>query len=222
MEKNQKKSRLAIIILVVISTLLVVMPALAGQGNGSGTGQGNGTGGGQNQPLSLVSSIPADETKDFPINGEIKLSFNKNVVNLAVKDNNKACFELYSSDGTKIPIEIIMPDDQINPELNENVTIKPSQELLGSTAYVVKISPQLQAKNGTTLGQEVTVKFTTAAAGVSTTPANSDQTVNATEKTSDENSETGEQNSNLLYIVIAGVVLIGVLWYLYTRKARQK
>lgn len=224
MNNSRKKSKLATAILVVISCILLVMPALAGQGNGTGGGQGNGTGGGQDQPLSLVSSIPADGAKDFPVNGEIILNFNKNVVNMTVVDNNKACFGLYTSDGTQVAAEVIMADDQIDPDQRETVKIKPSQELGNGTAYIVKISPQLQSKSGDTLGQETIIKFATAAAGAgaSTTPANSGQEVEPAPTATDKTSDTGTQNSNLIYILIAGVILIAGAGYWYARKARQK
>ena len=47
---------------------------------------------------------------------EIKLSFNKNVVHMTVCDDNKQCFALYAEDGTAVPLEVIMADDQMEPE----------------------------------------------------------------------------------------------------------
>jgi len=216
MNNDRKKSRLlTAIILVVISCILIAMPVLAGQGNGSG--------GGQDEPLNLVSSTPTTGDMNFPINGEIKLSFNKNVVNLAVKDSNKACFGLYNPDGSKLPIEVIMPDDQINPEQNQNVTLKPLQELRNGTAYVIKISPQLQAKNGTKLGKEIVVSFVTIATASNSTPTNSEEKEkSAVTTSSDKVPETGKQNSNLAYIVIVGAVLAVGLGYLYFKKSNKK
>ncbi len=222
MRNGRKKSKLLTALLVVVSCMLLVMPVLAAPGDGSGSGQGNGTGSGLSQSFGLASSTPTDGTKDFPKNGEIKLSFNKNVVNQAVKDNNCTCIALYSADGTKVPAAIIMADDQVNPEERQNVTIKPSQELANGTAYVVKISPQLKAKNGESLGREITVNFATAAAGTVSAPSNPEQKPAPTATTAGGTAETGQKNPSLIYIVAAGAILIAGVGYLYARKAGHK
>jgi len=180
-----KKSRLlSIIVLAVLGCLLMALPVLAA---------GDGSGGGQGVPLGLDSSIPSDGQKDVPLTGDIKLTFNKNVIFLGIRDANKTCFALIASDGSKVPIEVIMADDQTTEgfELRRNISIRPVQKLQPATAYVVKVSPQLQAKNGTSLGHEVSVNFVTAGVAtkpVETTPvsatgqepANTNQTVNTT------------------------------------------
>jgi len=155
-KKYGKKSRLfSIIILAVIGCLLMALPALAA---------GDGSGGGQGVPLGLDSSAPADGQKDVPLTGDIKLTFNKNVIFLGIKDANKTCFSLIAAGGGNVPIEVIMADDQTPEgfELRRDISIRPLQQLKPGTAYAVKISPQLQAKNGTSLGHEVTVNFVTA------------------------------------------------------------
>ncbi len=157
-KKYGKKSRLfSIIIMTVIGCLLMALPALTA---------GDGSGGGQGVPLGLDSSTPADGQKDAPLTGDIKLTFNKNVIYLGIRDVNKTCFSLIAADGGKVPIEVTMADDQTPEgfELRRDISIRPLQKLKAGTAYVVKISPQLQAKNGTSLGHEVTVNFVTAGA----------------------------------------------------------
>jgi hypothetical protein len=120
------------------------------------------SGGGQGEPLRLVSSTPTDGQKDVPINKEIKLIFNKNIVNAVVRDKNTACFVLAASDGNKIPVEVIMADDQVNPEQSDQVTMKPSRELKPGTLYQVKILSQLKAKNGVGLNRDNIISFVTA------------------------------------------------------------
>ena len=157
-KKYGKKSRLfSIIIMTVIGCLLMALPALAA---------GDGSGGGQGVPLGLDSSAPADGQKDVPLTGDIKLTFNKNVIFLGIKDANKTCFSLIAAGGSEVPIEVIMADDQTPEgfELRRDISIRPLQKLKPGTAYAVKISPQLQAKNGTSLGHEVNVNFVTAGA----------------------------------------------------------
>ena len=154
---DQMKTRVPVfIILAVLACLFMFQPAIAGEGDGSGGGQG--------VPLGLASSSPADGQTDVALTGEIKLTFNKNVINLTLRENNKKCFSLSTASGLKVPIEVIMADDQLYPEEKRNITIKSSQPLQPGTAYILKISPALQAKNGTSLGHEVTVNFVTVGA----------------------------------------------------------
>ncbi len=158
---GQKARILSIFVLLALSCILMAVPVLAA---------GDGSGGGQGVPLGLDSSIPSNGQKDVPLTGDIKLTFNKNVIFLGIRDANKTCFSLIASDGSKVPIEVIMADDQTTEgfEKRRDISVKPLQRLQPATAYVVKVSPQLQAKNGTSLGHEVTVNFVTA--GVAAKP----------------------------------------------------
>lgn len=125
---------------------------------------GDGSGGGKNNPLALVSSSPADGQQNVNTVTEIKLSFSKNVVYMTVREQNQKCFTLCSQQGEQIPTQVIMADDQIEPEKRREVILKPLQELEPGTTYVVKVAPQLESKSGVSLGNEVTVTFTTAGA----------------------------------------------------------
>lgn len=163
--KHEMISRMvSLIILLLLSCILMAAPVLA-------EGTGDGSGGGQAVPLGLASSIPADGAKDVSLTSDIKLTFNKNVIYLAIRENNKKCFSLVAADGSKVPIEVIMADDQIHPEEKRNVSIHPLQEFKLGTAYTLKISPDLQAKNGTSLGHEAAINFVTAGTAVKPAPA---------------------------------------------------
>lgn len=50
-------------------------------------------------PLILVSSLPADGQKDVAVDPVIKLTFDKNVIDLTARDNNRPCFTLASTVG---------------------------------------------------------------------------------------------------------------------------
>lgn len=152
---KNKSSLWTIIVLAVLACALLVLPAMA-------EGDGDGSGGGKGVPLGLASSNPADGQKDVPVKGDIQLTFNKNVIFLGIREANKTCFSLFSADGSKVPIEVIMADDQLEFEKRRDIALRPLEELKPGTAYVVRISPQLQAKNGTSLDHEVTVNFVTA------------------------------------------------------------
>ena len=162
MLKFRQKTRSSLVLaLVVLFCLFLTLPVLAEGGSGDGSG------GGHNTPLGLASSNPADGASNVAVNTQIKLTFNKNVINMSVKDNNVKCFALYNN-GLQVPINVIMADDQIQPEYKREVTIAP-QSLQPGSSYTLKISPELQAKSGAVLGQEIKVSFTTAG-GKSVTP----------------------------------------------------
>ena len=159
-KKSTKRPRLwTIITMLVWGCLFIALPVLAAD-----TGTGDGSGGGKNIPLGLDSSSPADGQKDVSLTGDIKLTFNKNVIYLLIRDANKTCFSLLTADGSKVPIEVIMADDQTPEgfEQRRDISIRPLQKLQPGTSYAVKVSPELQAKNGMSLGHEVTVNFVTA------------------------------------------------------------
>lgn len=143
------------LLLVLLLSLAIAVPALAADGDG--------TGGGQSQPLALLSSTPADGQTDVPLDTAIVLGFSKNVINMSVNENNSQCFALWDG-GQTVAINVEMADDQIYPEKKREIVIVPLQPLQEGTTYTLKIAPQLQAKNGMTLEQEVQVVFTTAGA----------------------------------------------------------
>lgn len=111
-------------------------------------------------PFQLVESTPENSAVDIELNVEIKLLFNKNVVNFSVKDNNANCIKLYDEGGQAVSAELIFPDDQVEPEKKREIYIKPT-ELNENTKYTIEISKDMLAKNGSTLGETVFVSFTT-------------------------------------------------------------
>ena len=125
---------------------------------------GDGTGGGKSEPLALVSSTPASGQQGVQLPVNIMMTFTKNVVNMSVHDNNLKCFALYTGNGVRVPIEVVMADDQIYPEQREQVVLKPLQALQAGASYTIKIAPGLKAKSGATLANEVDITFTTATA----------------------------------------------------------
>lgn len=160
--------------------------------------EGSGSGGGKQTPLTLESSAPIDGQKDVKLPVEIKLKFSKNVVNTAVKDKNIKGFRLSSADGLVIPIEVIMADDQMEPDKNQEVSIKPLQDLKTGTAYKVTIASEVQSKSGAALGKEAVLNFITA--GTNPSPV---------EKTTDGFS----YNSILIGIGAVIVLVFGFVYY---------
>ncbi len=143
-----------VLILTIILLAVAALPALAGSGDGSGGGQG--------VPLKLDSSSPYNGQTGVALPTLINMTFNKNVINMSVNNNNQQCFSLYAADGGRIPLEVIMADDQIEPEKKRDIALKPLQELKPGAAYTVKVSSALQAKSGVNLENDLAITFITA------------------------------------------------------------
>lgn len=156
----------------VFLQLLIVLMSMSGMtafaGNGSGNGNGSSDGGGDgggDAQLQLESSTPDKNAKDVAIDATIDLIFSNNVVNLSVADNNKTCFQLLNSKEEEIEIEVVMGDDQVDPSIKNNISIKPMVNLDEAESYTLIIKKKLQAKNGSTLNDEIHLEFSTVGKG---------------------------------------------------------
>ncbi|MBP8820180.1 MAG: Ig-like domain-containing protein [Syntrophomonadaceae bacterium] len=197
MLKFRQESRSSLVLaLVVLFCLFLTLPVLAEDGSGDGSG------GGHDAPLALAASNPADGASNVAVITQIKLTFNKNVINMSVKDNNVKCFALYNN-GQQVPINVIMADDQMQPEYKREVTIAPQQSLQPGSSYTLKISPKMQAKSGSVLEQEVQVSFTTAGKNVTpTTPK--DNTGNTVKPTEPANQQTDANKNQAVQNQVTG------------------
>ncbi len=138
--KNHRKT---MVVLICIA-LLCSMPLFAG-----------------GKPLQISASDPADCGSGVALNGVISLTFSNNVVNFSVSESNKACITLQTTYGEPVPIEILMADDQVEPEKKRDVTVKPLENLKAFTSYELVISGAFQAKNGSALETDQVIYFTT-------------------------------------------------------------
>ncbi len=154
--------RLFVLLIVLMLALSPGVCALAEGGDGSGGGSGN--------PLTLDWSTVPDGSTDVPTDVTITLTFTKNVVNFTVRDNNMGCFTLVDSGGSRVPIAVIMGDDQVDTSIKRIISISPDPLSPGET-YTLIISGNLQAKNGTYLGSDIYLTFTTAGAQETPPPA---------------------------------------------------
>ncbi len=111
--------------------------------------------------LSLKKSIPEAGTVNVTVDTVIILEFSNNVVNLNIQSINKLCFNLENREGENIPIEVIFPDDQLEPEKKRIISLKPVGALEKSMDYILLIDGGLQSKNGQILGKDIVVNFTT-------------------------------------------------------------
>ena len=151
--------RFANLFSIVLIVLIAMTTATAGAETGTGTG--NGSGGGSDIAFALVQTSPQNGETGVNVGDSIWLLFNKNVVNMAVRDINKANIVLRDSDGDKVRAAVTMKDDQIEPEYRREIVVVPSSPLEPGTTYKLTIGSAVQAKNGDTLGKSYTVTFTT-------------------------------------------------------------
>lgn len=148
----------------------------------------------------LEDSIPQNSAVDVEPDSNIKLIFNKNVVNLTVKENNLKCIILKDEHGQVVPSELIFPDDQVEPDKKREIYIDPVDNLKENTTYTVEISPDMLAKNGSKLGETVYVSFSTISSVAQEVPEtkNTEQPVKATEEvsTTPQQTEATEESTS--------------------------
>jgi FtsP/CotA-like multicopper oxidase with cupredoxin domain len=152
--------RVANIFCIALIVLLAMTSATAIAETDAGTGDGSG--GGTDIAFALVEANPQNGATGVNVSSSIWLLFNKNVVNVAVRDINKANIILRDLDGDRVSAAVTMKDDQIEPEYRREIVVVPSDPLDPGTTYKLTIGSAMQAKNGDTLGTTYTVTFTTA------------------------------------------------------------
>ena len=155
MHLQKKSMRLLFIICFIL--LLSTSTAFAAAGDGTGDGSGVNSG----VALTLEKSSIRNDSKDVAINPTIQLNFNKNICNVLVLANNKNCFHLTDADDKPVPIKLIFPDDQVQPDYRREVFIIPQNDLLKNSTYRLSVDSTLMAKNGTYIDNAHTISFTT-------------------------------------------------------------
>jgi len=228
------------IIVLLVFCLAIPLCALAGNGDG--------TGGGKTTDFALTSSDPTDGSVDVALDKDIVLLFNKNAVNLAVRDNNMKCFTMKDAAGNAVSITVNMVDDQVDPTYKRYITIDPDKNLASSTKYTLTISGDLQAKSGSSLENPVSISFTTiaqkaAAASDKTTTSSTgpDQTITVPASSTDsqaasqdvdnnaqtdQNTEQAAEDATGLsvpgYVIVIWVVVIALIVYMFAFKRKKK
>jgi hypothetical protein len=142
-----------ILVFSIIMVMMLSMTAFAGDNNGQSL-------------LTITETIPVDGAKNIPVDQVIKLSFSNNVINSSIRENNMACFKLVDSDDNDVTIEVFMDDDQIHPDQKRIIKITPTEGFAENMTYTLKINGDMSGKNGNTLGDELTVSFSTVSTGI--------------------------------------------------------
>lgn len=145
-----------ILILAWICICLLPVTAFGTDGEGEGGGLN------QDEPLTLISCNLLDEQKDVPQDIVIEMQFSKNVVNMAVAENNKSCISLTDADGNAVAAEVKMGDDQIDPSVKRIIQLVPVTALLPDQSYRLLISDGLRSKSGAVLEAPIEITFHTA------------------------------------------------------------
>ena len=178
-------------IFCIVSIVLIAMTQVAAADE-LGTGAGDGSGGGSDIAFALVQTEPQDGATDVNVNESIWLLFNKNVVNMAVQDINKANIVLRDSDGHKVSAEVTMKDDQVEPEYRREIVVVPTNPLDPGSTYILTIGSAMQAKNGDTLG----TTYTVTTAGEKPDEQTDEQQSNATTPTEDQSVDSTQDDAS--------------------------
>lgn len=189
----------------------------SGKGESATGGNGDGSGGGKGEPLELVSSTPGDGEKGVALDTEIRLSFSKNVINMMVKDGNLKCFSLLA-DNEPVEIEVVMADDQVEPEFKRDVVIAPVEGLQPDKNYTIKVASEFQSKGGVALGKELKINFSTG----NGTEGSEAAVAGSNEKPADSSEPSADKEKNRLPVIILIVVIAaaGVSGYAYVRRKK--
>ena len=120
-------------------------------------------GGGEKSAFALESSSIEDGEEGISTEQEIKLTFSKNVNNLAVVDANKECFDIQNvATGESVLEEVITYDDQLDRDNRNNIVLE--ADLEDAQIYQILIAETMQAKSGQILEKPVTIQFATTGA----------------------------------------------------------
>ncbi len=143
------------VVVAMVALLLPVMSLSAEAENKSGSGE--------KSAFSLESSSIEDGAEGIDVNQEIKLTFSKNVNNLSVVEDNKACFDIQNiATGDSVLEEVITYDDQLDRDNRNHMVLE--AELEEAKLYEIRISENMKSKSGQTLGEPVTIQFATTGA----------------------------------------------------------
>lgn len=171
-------------IICFLAAMLIAQPAAFAPG-------GDGSGGGKSIPFDLDGCNITNGQTGVSVRPEIKLTFNKNVVNMMVKENNKRSLTLVDGAGNNVALQVLMADDQTDPVFKRDITLVPVSELAPGSAYTLSISAGMQAKNGSSLGRNINVSFTTAGEAVPGQAADEEEII-----APEEDEETAEETAD--------------------------
>lgn len=146
--------RTMICVMTVLALMLMPMTVFAGNGDGSG--------GGKSQGLTIASASIEDGAVIDP-EDSITLTFSKNVVNKKVRDINLPLFVLKNEGGEEVAIEVVMADDQVEPDKKNDVLIQPASPL-AEGSYTLTAQAGITSKSETVMAEDYILTFRVGAA----------------------------------------------------------
>lgn len=110
------------------------------------------------------AQIKADES--------ITLVFSKNVCEASVRETNMSLVSVKDAQDAKVPITVVLADDQVEPNKKNDMTITFDQPLKEG-AYTLTAQAGITAKSGDVLAEDYVLHFSVAAQGSSSASASS-------------------------------------------------
>lgn len=121
--------------------------------------------------FSLVDEYPRDGATGAAMeNVGVKLYFDTEFTEEVLKDKNDKAFQLVDPEGNSLPLMVLyVPKEDVKEEgvkgiilvLLDNTGKNADVKVASNTEYTLKISKDLQADNGSTLGKDTNVTFRT-------------------------------------------------------------
>ncbi len=114
--------------------------------------------------FSIVSSTPEDGAKNVSVeNLSVKIYFDKEMLpeSKAVRKSNAQQFTLTDKKGEEIPIRVYYSHKETGLMMVVSDVIDSDIQIESDTYYVLTIGAGLQATDGTTLGDDIEISFTT-------------------------------------------------------------
>ena len=120
--------------------------------------------------LTIKETYPKDGSTGASIeNLGVKLYFSEDLTDKKVADLNKGAFQLYDSEGKKLPTRVLYNDNEegvvlVLLDTNKDKKVK----VEGSAEYTLKISKDVTSDEGNTLGKDQEISFKTLNQGTNT------------------------------------------------------
>lgn len=214
-------------IFALVMALLIPMNAFA-------AGDGTGTGGGKGEALT-VSSATVQDGDTLSAGDSITLTFSKNVTNASVAEANQALFTVADSQGAPVEIQVVMADDQIEPDKKNDVVIQLPQDLADGS-YVLTAAAGVTSKSGEAMKEDYTLTFTVGQAaqsgesgaqadgsandGAASTPADGSAQTDGSADSSAQSTQGSGRNMSLIYFAVVVVILMMLLASANARRRR--
>ncbi len=115
----------------------------------------------EGKQLTLVTSSIEDGATEVSIDPVFELEFSNNVINMKIQKDNMNLIKLLNESGQEVPVEIIMADDQVSPELKRIVKVEPISLLEKGESYKLVVMAGFSSKNGSEIQEDVVISFDT-------------------------------------------------------------